>query len=99
MKWNRKAYRRIGRNSSGVGQRSSDPACKNQDAQGDRRMTARQFKARTAIAAAALAVAAAVAPFAASTAEAGTLTMNIAFKGASQRAVWQSVIDDFKKAH
>src|SRR5215469_4525903 len=62
-------------------------------------MTARQFNARTVIAAAALAVAAAVAPFAASTAEAGTLTMNIAFKGASQRAVWQSVIDDFKKAH
>ncbi|MEM5340265.1 ABC transporter substrate-binding protein [Paraburkholderia azotifigens] len=62
-------------------------------------MTARQFNARTAIAAAALAVAAAVAPFAASTAEAGTLTMNIAFKGASQRAVWQSVIDDFRKAH
>ncbi|MBN3753868.1 extracellular solute-binding protein [Paraburkholderia sp. Tr-20389] len=62
-------------------------------------MTAKRFNARTAIAAAALAVAAAVAPFAASTAEAGTLTMNIAFKGASQRAVWQSVIDDFKKAH
>ncbi|TXC88804.1 ABC transporter substrate-binding protein [Paraburkholderia azotifigens] len=62
-------------------------------------MTARQLNARTAIAAAALAVAAAVAPFAASTAEAGTLTMNIAFKGASQRAVWQSVIDDFRKAH
>ena len=62
-------------------------------------MTARQFNARTAIAAAALAVAAAVAPFAAGTAQAGTLTMNIAFKGASQRAVWQSVIDDFRKAH
>ena len=31
--------------------------------------------------------------------QAGTLTVNIAFKGASQRAVWQSVIDEFKKAH
>ncbi|BCZ78733.1 ABC transporter substrate-binding protein [Paraburkholderia terrae] len=62
-------------------------------------MKAGKFKARTAIAAAALAVAAAVSPFAATTAEAGTMTINIAFKGASQRAVWQSVIDDFKKAH
>ncbi|BCF98158.1 ABC transporter substrate-binding protein [Paraburkholderia sp. PGU19] len=62
-------------------------------------MTARKFNARTAIAAAALAVATAVSPFAATTAEAGTMTINIAFKGASQRAVWQSVIDDFKKAH
>ncbi|ACC71526.1 extracellular solute-binding protein [Paraburkholderia phymatum] len=62
-------------------------------------MTAKRFNARTAIAAAALAMAAAAAPFAASTAQAGTLTMNIAFKGASQRAVWQSVIDDFRKAH
>ncbi|AXE99385.1 ABC transporter substrate-binding protein [Paraburkholderia hospita] len=62
-------------------------------------MTARKFNTRTAIAAAALAVAAAVSPFAATTAEAGTMTINIAFKGASQRAVWQSVIDDFKKAH
>ncbi len=62
-------------------------------------MTAGKFNARTAIAAAALAVAAAVSPFAATTAEAGTMTINIAFKGASQRAVWQSVIDDFKKAH
>jgi len=32
-------------------------------------------------------------------AHAGTLAVNIAFKGASQRAVWQSAIDDFKKAH
>jgi len=62
-------------------------------------MRARQFNARTAIAAAAFAVAAAVSPFAATTAEAGTMTINIAFKGASQRAVWQSVLDDFKKAH
>ncbi|MBN3763214.1 extracellular solute-binding protein [Burkholderia sp. Ac-20365] len=62
-------------------------------------MAAKRFNARTAIAAAALAVATVVAPFAATTAEAGTMTINIAFKGASQRAVWQSVIDDFKKAH
>jgi len=34
-----------------------------------------------------------------STAQAGTLAVNIAFKGASQRAVWQSTIDEFKKAH
>ena len=34
-----------------------------------------------------------------STAQAGTLAVNIAFKGASQRAVWQSIIDDFKKTH
>ncbi|GAB7126997.1 extracellular solute-binding protein [Silvimonas sp. JCM 19000] len=32
-------------------------------------------------------------------AQAGTLAVNVAFKGASQRAVWQSVFDDFKKAH
>ncbi|WP_109482316.1 extracellular solute-binding protein [Paraburkholderia sp. C35] len=62
-------------------------------------MAARKFNARTAIAAAALAVAALASPFAATTADAGTMTINIAFKGASQRAVWQSVIDDFKKAH
>ncbi|KPC54161.1 ABC transporter substrate-binding protein [Amantichitinum ursilacus] len=31
--------------------------------------------------------------------QAGTLAVNVAFKGASQRAVWQSVFDDFKKAH
>src|ERR1700742_3104880 len=64
-------------------------------------MTTRNFKPRKAIATAALAVAAAVASFAATTtvAQAGTMTMNIAFKGASQRAVWQQVIDDFKKAH
>jgi multiple sugar transport system substrate-binding protein len=46
----------------------------------------------------------AVAAFAAgtsvvSTAQAGTLAMNIAYKGASQRAVWQQVVDEFKKAH
>jgi len=32
-------------------------------------------------------------------AQAGTLAVNVAFKGASQRAVWQSAIDEFKKAH
>ncbi len=32
-------------------------------------------------------------------AQAGTLPVNIPFKGASQRAVWQSAIDDFRKAH
>nr|WP_254699888.1 extracellular solute-binding protein [Trinickia violacea] len=35
----------------------------------------------------------------AGTADASTLSVNIAFKGASQRAVWQSVIDSFEKAH
>ncbi|WP_405045044.1 ABC transporter substrate-binding protein [Paraburkholderia sp.] len=32
-------------------------------------------------------------------AQAGTLEVNIAFKGASQRAVWTQVIDEFKKTH
>ena len=32
-------------------------------------------------------------------ADAGTLTINIAFKGASQRAVWQSTLEAFHKAH
>ncbi|WP_432422221.1 ABC transporter substrate-binding protein [Robbsia betulipollinis] len=31
--------------------------------------------------------------------QAGTLAVNVAFKGASQRAVWQQVFDQFKKAH
>src|ERR1700712_4357327 len=35
----------------------------------------------------------------ASMAQAGTLTANIAFKGASQRAVWQQTFDAFHKAH
>jgi multiple sugar transport system substrate-binding protein len=35
----------------------------------------------------------------ASSAQASTLAVNIAFKGAGQRAVWQQVIDEFKKAH
>src|SRR5882757_304253 len=41
----------------------------------------------------------AVALATASIAQAGTLTANIAFKGASQRAVWQQTFDAFKKAH
>ncbi|MET3212566.1 UNVERIFIED_ORG: multiple sugar transport system substrate-binding protein [Burkholderia territorii] len=52
--------------------------------------------------AARLATAAAIAfaSFGATTpANAGTLTINIAFKGASQRAVWQSTIEAFHKAH
>ncbi|RQU06996.1 extracellular solute-binding protein [Burkholderia cenocepacia] len=52
--------------------------------------------------AARLATAAAIAfaSFGATTpADAGTLTINIAFKGASQRAVWQSTIEAFHKAH
>lgn len=32
-------------------------------------------------------------------AQAGTLAINIAFKGASQRAVWQSTLDEFRKAN
>ncbi len=32
-------------------------------------------------------------------ASAGTLEMNVAFKGAGQRAVWTQVIDAFKKSH
>ena len=35
----------------------------------------------------------------ASVAQAGTLAVNIAFKGASQRTVWQSTLDEFKKAN
>lgn len=51
--------------------------------------------ARLATAAAvALASLAATAP-----ADAGTMTINIAFKGASQRAVWQSTLEAFRKAH
>jgi multiple sugar transport system substrate-binding protein len=44
-------------------------------------------------------VALAVALATTSIAQAGTLTANIAFKGASQRAVWQQTFDAFKKAH
>src|SRR5450830_2104866 len=32
-------------------------------------------------------------------AQAGTLAVNIAYKGAVQRAVWQSTLDEFKKAN
>jgi multiple sugar transport system substrate-binding protein len=57
-----------------------------------------QFKLRKVLVAVALTAAAAAASMAGS-AQAGTLAINIAFKGASQRAVWQQVIDEFKKAH
>ena len=57
-----------------------------------------QFKLRKILVAVALTAAAAAASMAGS-AQAGTLAINIAFKGASQRAVWQQVIDEFKKAH
>jgi len=60
--------------------------------------TGMTFKLRKLLAAVALTAATAAASMAGS-AQAGTLTMNIAFKGASQRAVWQQVIDEFKKAH
>ena len=55
-------------------------------------------KPRTLLAAAALASALATGAFAPA-AEAGTLEVNIAFKGASQRAVWTQVVDEFKKSH
>ena len=55
-------------------------------------------KPRSIFTAVALA-AAAVAMSTAGSADASTLSVNIAFKGASQRAVWQSVIDSFEKAH
>jgi multiple sugar transport system substrate-binding protein len=56
------------------------------------------FKLRKVLIAVALIAATAAASMAGS-AQAGTLTMNIAFKGASQRAVWQQVVDEFRKAH
>lgn len=56
------------------------------------------FKLRKVLVAAALTAATAAASMA-GTAQASTLAINIAFKGASQRAVWQEVIDEFKKAH
>jgi multiple sugar transport system substrate-binding protein len=43
--------------------------------------------------------AATAAALVAGAAQADTMTMNVAFKGASQRAVWQQVIDEFEKAH
>ena len=57
-----------------------------------------QFKLRKVLVAVALTAATAAASMAGS-AQAGTLAINVAFKGASQRAVWQQVIDEFKKAH
>jgi multiple sugar transport system substrate-binding protein len=51
-------------------------------------------KFRLAVVAAALVAAGLV-----STAQAGELDVNVAFKGASQRTVWQSVFDDFHKAN
>ncbi|MDR3095956.1 MAG: extracellular solute-binding protein [Paraburkholderia sp.] len=56
------------------------------------------MKPRTLLAAVALA-AATLAGALATPAQAGTLEVNIAFKGASQRAVWTQVIDAFKKTH
>ncbi|NIE68266.1 ABC transporter substrate-binding protein [Burkholderia sp. Ax-1719] len=53
---------------------------------------------RTLFAAVALATATLTGALA-TTAQAGTLEVNIAFKGASQRAVWTQVIDQFKKTH
>ncbi|WP_233873002.1 ABC transporter substrate-binding protein [Paraburkholderia adhaesiva] len=57
-----------------------------------------RLKPRTLLAAVALA-AATLAGSVATEAQADTLEMNIAFKGASQRAVWTDVINEFKKAH
>lgn len=56
------------------------------------------YKPRTMLAAVALASAVATGALA-TAAQAGTLEVNIAFKGASQRAVWTQVIDEFKKSH
>lgn len=61
-------------------------------------MTVKARRFRIGLAAATLAVATA-ASWIANSAHAGTLAVNVAFKGASQRAVWQSVFDDFHKAH
>ncbi len=59
-------------------------------------MTSRIRNGLTGIA---LAVGMVVGMTAASITQAGTLTANIAFKGASQRAVWQQTFDAFHKAH
>ncbi|HKU00945.1 MAG TPA: extracellular solute-binding protein [Paraburkholderia sp.] len=56
------------------------------------------MKPRTLLAAVALAAATLTCALA-TPAQAGTLEVNIAFKGASQRAVWTQVIDEFKKTH
>ncbi|GAB7525901.1 ABC transporter substrate-binding protein [Paraburkholderia sp. 2C] len=65
-------------------------------------MTVTALKARGTRIAVALALAAAatsgVLSFPAA-ANADTMTINIAFKGASQRAVWQQILDEFRKAH
>ena len=57
-----------------------------------------RIKPRALLVAASL-TAAVLAGTVATRAQADTLEMNIAFKGASQRAVWTDVIDEFKKAH
>lgn len=54
------------------------------------------LRSRTVLAASLTAVALSIAMPAA---HAGTLAISVAFKGASQRAVWQAVFDQFKKAH
>src|SRR6202012_209332 len=58
-----------------------------------------KLKPRKILMALALVAATAGTSFVSTATQASTLTVNIAFKGASHRAVWQSVIDDFKKAH
>jgi len=57
-------------------------------------MIGKTFRPRTLLVAATL-----VAGALAGAARADTLEVNIAFKGASQRAVWEQVVDEFKKAH
>ncbi|WP_069265864.1 ABC transporter substrate-binding protein [Paraburkholderia nodosa] len=61
-------------------------------------MIGKTFRPRTLLVAATLAAGALAGAFA-SAAQAGTLEMNIAYKGASQRAVWEQVIEQFKKTH
>lgn len=58
----------------------------------------RRTMIQTAMAMGALS-AAMLAAVAAPSAQAGTLAINIAFKGASQRTVWQATLDEFKKAN
>jgi multiple sugar transport system substrate-binding protein len=58
-----------------------------------------KLKPRKILMALALVAATAGTSFVSTATQASTLTVNIAFKGASQRAVWQSVIDQFKKTH
>ena len=61
-------------------------------------MRLKSLRLRSATAAVLFAVAAGASCIAGA-AQAGTLSINIAFKGASQRAVWQETVDAFKKAH